>query len=150
MPQIECSVSINRSVSEVFSYVADFRNAPKWQGDVEEVFLSDSSLRVGVMVTQTRKTRLLGWRLDLNADIITYQPNKLIEYKGILGRFPIHGEISFSSSRGVTEVSEALNIRMGFLYGIYSPFLAGTMRRRTNVALQSLKTMMENRTEKRS
>lgn len=150
MPQIECSVSINRPISEVFGFVADFRNAPKWQGDVEEVFLSDSSMRVGVMVTQTRRSRLLGWRLDLNADIITYQPNKLIEYKGILGRFPIHGEISFSSSRGVTEVTEAMNIRMGFLYGIYSPFMAGTMRRRTSVALQSLKTMMENRTEKRS
>lgn len=150
MPQIECSVSINRPISEVFSFVADFRNAPKWQGDVEEVFLSDSSMRVGVMLTQTRKSRLLGWRLDLNADIITYQPNKLIEYKGILGRFPIHGEISFASSRGVTEVTEAINIRMGFLYGIYSPFMAGTMRRRTSIALQSLKTMMENRTEKRS
>lgn len=150
MPQIECSVTINRPISEVFSYVADFRNAPQWQGDVEEVFLSDSSIRVGVMVTQTRRTRLLGWRLDLNADIIAYQPNKIIEYKGVLGRFPIHGEISFSSSRGTTELTEAINIRMGFLYAIYSPFMAGTMRRRTNAALQALKTMMENRAEKRA
>lgn len=146
MPEINQSVTINKPVSQVFRYVVDPEKTREWQTDVEAVHQTDDKLRVGVMITQKRETYLLGWKLDLNADVITYQPNNLIEYKGVLGRFPVTGRIEFQSAGGTTTVTENINVRMGFLFGLFSPFLRGVMSRRTQRALKTLKSQLETTT----
>lgn len=144
MPEVDYSVTIGRPVSEVFRTAANFAKAGEFQPDVTETIQSDDKLRIGIIVTQRRKTRLMGWQLDLNADIVDYQPNRLVEYKGVLGRFPITGRLEFSSSGGQTTVREWMNIRMGFLYAIFGPFMRGVMKRRTRNSLESLKKALES------
>lgn len=139
------SITVNRSVSDVFRTVANFREASQWQPDVQGVHLSDDHVRTGVIVTVVRSTRLLGWKLDLNADIIDYTPNKLIEYKGVLGRFAVRGSYSFIPSAGKTQVTETLNIRMGWLYAIWGPLMRTVMAGRTRRALEGLKQYLEAR-----
>lgn len=148
MPVVEYAVTINRPIGEVFRFVADFRNAPQWQSDVTEVHQTEGSTRVGSMVTEVRSTRLLGWKLDLNADITDFQLNKLLEYKGVLGRFPVTGTLTFEATRGATRVTHALNIRMGFLFALYSPLMAGVMRRRTQTTMDALRALMDSRADK--
>lgn len=146
MPQVEYTVTINRPISEVFRFASNFNNADQWQPDVIETHQSDEKPRVGVMVTQRRSTRLMGWRLDLNADILEFVPNKQVGYKGVLGRFPVQGKLEFNNvGGGNTQVSYFMDIRMGFLYAIFSPSMKGVMTRRSKKALESLKTLMENR-----
>lgn len=147
MPLIEYSITINRSVGEVFRFVADFRNTPQWQTDVDQVFQTEPSLRTGVMVTETRRTRLLGWKLDFNADVIGYQPNRMIELKGVLGAFPCKTIYTFETARGATQLTQSLDIRMGFLYGLFAPMMRGVMLRRTQSSLEKLRQIMESRTE---
>lgn len=146
MPQIEQSVTINRPIGEVFRFVADFdNNAQQWQPDIFQHHQTEDKLRVGVMITQSRTTRLLGWRLDLNADITGYQPNKLIEYKGVLGRFPTLGRIEFSGAGGSTTVTERMDIRLGCLFAPFSPLMTMVMTGRTRRVLGKLKQMLESR-----
>lgn len=146
MPQIEQSVTINRPISEVFRFAADLNaNGQQWQPDILAHHQTDEKLRVGVMITQSRSTRLLGWRLDLNADIIGYQPNKLIEYKGVLGRFPVKGRLEFSGSGGTTTVAERLDIRLGCLFAPFSPLMTMVMTGRTRRVLAKLKQALESR-----
>jgi uncharacterized membrane protein len=147
MPLIEHSVTINRPIGEVFRFIADFRNDPQWQPDVKAVHLSETPPRVGVMVTQTRNTFLFSWRLDLNADIVTYNLNKSIELKGVLGQFPVNMTYTIESSRGTTQVKQSYDVRMGFLFGLFAPMLSGVMRRRTRATLEKLKTLLESRAE---
>ncbi|MFW5771686.1 MAG: SRPBCC family protein [Phototrophicaceae bacterium] len=142
MPEISEAVTINRPVSEVFRLVAEAEHWDQWNPDIIESHYSDNRLRVGTMVTQSRKTRALGWRLDFNVDIVDYAPNRLIEYSGVLGRFPVRGRLAFDGSGGTTTVRETMTVRMG-LYGLFSPFLAGTVRRRTRAALENLKANAE-------
>lgn len=145
MPEVQSSITINRPVSEVFRFAIDFENAPKWQPDVTESHQTEDNIRVGVMVSQRRTTRLLGWKLDLNADIVDYAPNRLLGYKGILGRFPVNGRMEFESMGGTTKVTQKLDIRMGFLYSIFSPLMRGVMTRRTRMSLEALKKTLESR-----
>ncbi len=145
MPQVTHSTTINRPVGDVFRLAGNFDNAPQWQPDVESNHQTEDKMRVGVMITQHRRTRLLGWRLDLNADIVGYQPNRLIEYKGMLGNFNVNGRMEFASSGGTTTVTETMDIRMGFLYGLFAPFMRGVMKRRTRIALENLKTLLETK-----
>ncbi len=146
MPQIEQSVTINRPISEVFRFAADFENkAQQWQPDIIQHYQTEDKVRVGVMITQSRSTRLLGWRLDLNADITGYQPNKLIEYKGVLGRFPVLGRLEFSSAGGSTTVTESMDIRLGCLFAPFSPLMTMVMTGRTRRVLERLKQLLESR-----
>lgn len=145
MPQVEHTITINRPVGEVFRLVADFRNDPQWQKDVAEVHQTEGSTRIGTMVTEKRNLRVWTWRLDLNVDVVDYQPNKLIEIKGVIGQFPVLGRYEFSFSRGTTQFTQSLDIRMGFLYGLFSPFLRGAVLRRTKTSMEALKQLLEAR-----
>lgn len=143
MPQIEQKIMINRPVGEIFRYVVDFRNDPEWQDDVVSVHQTDGMTRVGTMLTESRDMHVLGWRLDLNADVIDYQPNKMLEYKGVMGRFPVEGRYEFNFSGGSTEFVHRMDIRMGFLFGLFSPLLSGALNRRTRNTLENLKQRLE-------
>lgn len=143
MPEIQEAITINRPVSDVFRFVADFENAPQWQPDVVEAHISGERTRIGSFFTLIRTTRLLGWKLDLNADIINYVPNRLIEYKGAVARFPVRGQYEFESGGGTTVVRETINVRMGFLYAIFSPLMRGVISGRTRRALAQLKQTLE-------
>ncbi len=145
MPQVEHTITINRPVGEVFRLVADFRNDPQWQKDVVEVHQTEGSTRIGTMVTEKRNLRVWTWRLDLNVDVVDYQPNKLIEIKGVIGQFPVLGRYEFSFSRGTTQFTQSFDIRMGFLYGVFSPFLRGAVLRRTRNSMDALKQLLEAR-----
>lgn len=145
MPDIHYSVTINRPISEVFRTAADFANADAWAPDVVRGHQGEGSLRVGSIVTQTRRTFLLWWRLDLNADVIEYQPNKTIVMKGVIGRFPATDRLTFQPSSGKTTVTEEISVRMGCLYAIYGPLLSMVLQRRTARALNSLKDHLESK-----
>lgn len=144
MPQVSETIVVNRPISEVFRFVMDFKNAHQWIPDVQATHLSEERPRVGAFFTQIRTTYVMGWKLDLNADIINYVPNRKLEYKGALGRFPVQGELVFNGQGGTTEVSETLNIRLGLLYTIFSPLVSGVMRKRTRRMLAALKNTLES------
>lgn len=143
MPEVTVSQKINRPVFDVFRMFTQVEELEKWQPDLKSAHQTDDRLRVGVMVTYVRSTRAMGWQLDLNADIVDYVPNRLIGYKGIIGRFPATGRIEFESSGGTTTVTETINVRMGFLFGLFSPMVKGALTRRTRNALNKLKEVME-------
>jgi uncharacterized membrane protein len=144
MPQISEKITINRPVNAVFALAIDSSRLPQWQTDILSIYPPDERLRVGVMMTQNRDTYLLGWRLDLNADIVDYAPNRTLGYKGVLGRFPVQGRLEFEGHGGTCDVSETLNIRMGFPFGLFGFLLKSVMRRRTRNALEALKQLAES------
>jgi len=141
MPKISAQVTINASVGDVFRYAMGDMSA--WQPDIEAMDMTDDRIRTGISITQRRKTFLMSWRLDLNADITDYKPNKMLEYKGVLGRFPVLGQLEFLSQGGATLVKETLNIKMPFITSIYSPFMRRVMTARTQKALNTLKSQLE-------
>ncbi len=141
MPKISAQVTINASVGDVFRYaIGDMK---VWQPDIEAMDMTDDRVRQGISITQRRSTFMMSWRLDLNADITDYKPNKLLEYKGVLGRFPVLGQLEFTSQGGTTLVVETLNIKMPFITSLYSPFMRRVMTNRTQKALNTLKSQLE-------
>ncbi len=143
MAEIKHTVTINRSVGEVYRFVADFNNDPQWQKDVTGVHQSEGALRVGTMITESRSTRAWTWKLDLNADVIDLKPNKLIEFKGVLGIFPARIKYIFNFSRGTTEFTQEIKIHISFLYKIFSPFIRRAVGARTQRTMENLKALME-------
>jgi uncharacterized membrane protein len=143
MPKIIYSVTINQPIGKVFRFATDFKRIAQWQTDTKDFHCSENKPRVGIFITHTRSTRLLRWKLDLNADITDYRTNKMLEYKGALGHFHAHDLLEFSSKGRSTIITETINIRMGFLNSIFVPLMKRVMQKRTKKALNKLKELLE-------
>jgi uncharacterized membrane protein len=76
MPEFENTIRIERPVDEVFAFVSDFENIPKWNYYVLEVRqLSENPIGVGTTYHQIRKIDEQDFR------IIEFEPNHAVAVK---------------------------------------------------------------------
>ena len=69
MIEVEQSITINRPVKEVFAFVADQRNAPRWQSGLLEVRrTTEGTLGVGTKHRFVRK--FVGRRLEASNEYV--------------------------------------------------------------------------------
>lgn len=140
MPIIEHKVSINRSVTDVFRFMIDFGNNPKWQPDSIRLERS-GQVKLGDMIVGTR--RLMGRMVHVNADMVDYSPNQAIAYTGIMGAYPFRTTYKFSYGGGGTELTEIMDIRVPWIYFWARPFLLPGLDRQIKTSLESLKLFMD-------
>ena len=85
---VNADIHINRPPADVFSYISNFENNPKWQsGMVEAWFTTEPPLCKGSMYSQV--ARFLGRRIESTFEVIDYQPGRLIKATTIKSTFPI-------------------------------------------------------------
>src|SRR5512143_291695 len=108
MPKIELSIVINRPVEEVFAFLSDFENNPKWQStSVEARKISEGP--VGAGTTYQAVTTILGRRINSEQEITQYEPNRLVARKSTAGPFPFEVEVKFERAEGGTRVTAAID-----------------------------------------
>ena len=143
MPVIEQSVTINRSVAEIFRFVADFSNNPKWQPAGMQLERS-GKVRIGDMVVG--KQRIMGRMQHVNADVIDYSPNQRITYKGIMGSYSFSTTYDFDfTGAGGTKFKITTDIRIPWWFFMLRPVVASGVRSQVTESLQNLKQFMEDR-----
>ena len=143
MANFEHSIRIQRPVSDVFGYVADWRNTPEWQtGTGGVTVVPDKPLRVGSMVTQERRSG--GADLLLNADVTDYKPNRQLELRGVLGRFQFRDTFSFESEGRSTVVKHERATGGGILARLFAPLMPFRMNRVMSSDLERLKKVLES------
>ncbi len=144
MGRVRNSVYIARPVAEVFAYVADPTNSPKWNSTV--VASSASETPVGVGTTIRSRVRFLGRTSDLDATVREFQPNtrfvteSLKPYRYLL-------TWTFSPESGGTRVVRAGDIDFRGPLKVLSPILIRPIARKTDQAsLQRMKSLLEAQT----
>jgi uncharacterized membrane protein len=76
MPEFENTIRIERPVDEIFAFLSDFENIPKWNYYVLEVRqLSERPIGVGTTYHQVRKTDQQEFR------IIEFEPDQTVTVK---------------------------------------------------------------------
>jgi uncharacterized membrane protein len=74
--EFENTIAIDRPIDEVFAFLSDFENIPKWNYYVLEVRqLSESPIGIGTTYHQVRKTDEQDFR------IIAFEPNNTVAVK---------------------------------------------------------------------
>jgi uncharacterized membrane protein len=88
MIQVKVSVHIRRSPEEIFAYLSNFENNPKWQsGMVSAKFTSPGPIRVGS--TYSQKARFLGRPVISEFEVVEYEPGRRVKITSTSGTFPI-------------------------------------------------------------
>jgi uncharacterized protein YndB with AHSA1/START domain len=138
MLEFENTITIDRPLSEVFEFVADPQNFPRWNYYVLEVSkLSDGPIGVGTAYHQVRKTDQQDFR------ITEFVPNRRMALKTSPHSTPqLEMRLTFQEQAGTTQVRDVWKLDTG----LPTPLeWLGTGRVRSAVAenLAKLKQLLE-------
>lgn len=88
MIEVHVSTEINRPADEVFEYIADMSNNPKWQKGMKACeWTSEPPLRLGS--TYDQEAGFLGKTIRSSFEVTEFEPGALIRIKTTGGSMPI-------------------------------------------------------------
>src|SRR5215213_4541820 len=139
MPSAKRSITIRRPVDEVFSYVADGTNAPKWRAGVVDI-AHDSGDGVGAVYRQGVKGPF-GRRIAADYEITALETNKRLAFKAIAGRVRPNGEFTFKSANDATTISFSLDAQLS---GIRRLLMGRAVQRTMEAEMRALDKLKSN------
>jgi uncharacterized membrane protein len=143
MIDVQVSTTINRSVEDVFTFVSNFENHPKWETDFQEVKRATSA-PIGVGTIYNCLLKFPGQTASSKFEITEYVVNQKIAYEGEpAGPAKPKGSFLFESVAGGTKVtSHPQPVFRGF-FKLLEPMMAGYIRKNNVAHLSTLKRLLE-------
>jgi uncharacterized membrane protein len=141
MLSAEREVTITRPVAEVFAFVADGLNAPRWRPGVLDVSLA-SGAGLGAVYKQGVKGPG-GRRIDADYRVTTYERNQRLSFEAIAGPVRPTGQFVFDDANGATRLNFALQAE---LRGLKKLLMGGAVQKTMNAevaAIERLKQVLE-------
>jgi uncharacterized membrane protein len=141
VPSASQSVTINRPASEVFAFVADGENAPRWRTGVLDV-QRVSGQGVGAVYQQGVRGPG-GRRIAADYEVTAYEPDTLLAFKTIAGPVRPTGEFRLQEADGATTLTLSLQADLG---GVKRLFMSGTVQKTMDAevaAIDNLKRLLE-------
>ena len=142
MARIEIHLVINRPVEEVFAFVSNSENLPRWRSTSLEVKkTSEGPLNVGS--TFKGRFTFLGRQFDGNVVVTAHEPNRVFVSKMAEGPFPLETGYTLESVENGTHITFVVNGEPGGFFKFAEPLVVSMAKRAYETDLQNLKEMME-------
>lgn len=144
------SIVIDRPIDEVFAYVSNVENMPRWVSGVRKAKLLSKKLKAGARFTAEYKEGLRNDRIEFR--IVEFDPPRRFVAKSERGpfSFPFRGTFEFRQVNQGTEVTtdidtggESLANRLADL--LLGPVVRRGFQRRLQEELQALKVGLTTR-----
>jgi carbon monoxide dehydrogenase subunit G len=142
MIQVNDSVEINRPVDQVFDFLADIGNAPRWQrGVVSSRKDSEGPMRVGT--TFTENMRVMGMSFDARCEVTAFEPPRRIAMvaDGKLVRY--HGVFQLEPVGAATQLSVDAQVALKGFWRLLSPLMGSEIRKESAAELQDIRRVLE-------
>src|SRR6266542_1562218 len=140
MPSAENSVVIEKPRPEVFAFVADHENDPKWRRGVLDIQRA-SGEGVGAVYRQGVKGPF-GRRVPADFQITPFQEGSHVAFRALSGPVRPEGSYRFEDANGGTRVTFSLNAEVRGPKLLMAPMVAKAMRNEVG-ALENLKRVLE-------
>jgi len=140
MAKVEASVMIDRSSAEVWKFMTDLSNFPKWNPDVLEA-RQTSEAPLGVGTTLFVRSP----RTALNARVIEYEKNRKFSFESTSG--PIQGTTTtfgMETIEGKTRLTRVIDLRLIGFYKLIGPIAARRARRKVSAQLGNIRRLLES------
>ena len=137
----ENSVVINRPRSDVFAFVADHENDPKWRPGVMDIKRASGEGQ-GAVYTQGVQGPM-GKRIAADFEVTAYQDGTLLAFRTLAGPVRPEGSYRFEDVDGGTRVTFSLNANLRGAQKLMAPMVGKSMRNQV-AALDNLKRVLES------
>ena len=145
MPEARHQVTIRRPPGEVFAFMADGLNGPKWRSGVLDIAHVSGS---GVGATYKQGVKGPGGRrVDADYRVTAYEPNSRLAFEAIAGPVRPTGEYVLEELDGGTRLTFALQAELG---GIKKLLMGGAVQKTMDSEVQAterLKSLLESTPE---
>ena len=140
---IQHEVIVNCPVEEVWSFMEDLRNYPKWQsGLVAMQQISDGPMGTGARIAAVHQ--FLGRRLDLVVEVTGYDPGKLFAAQVVSGPVRFRGNWRYAPVDGGTRISGVIEGDTGGFFKLAEPLVSRAARRQIDAYCATLKDLIES------
>jgi uncharacterized membrane protein len=142
MPSAQRSITINRPIEEVFAFLSDGENGPRWRSDKIDV-KHESGSGVGAVYRQTVPGPG-GRRVKADYEITVHQPPTRSEFKAIAGPVrPTGSYVLEQAGADKTKLTFSLDAQLGFVKRL---LMGGAVQKSMDAemaGLDRLKTVLE-------
>ena len=139
------AVLISRPVDEVFAFVEDARNRPRWDDSVDSEELT-SPEPIGVGSTVRTKLRSMGKDYVYTWEIVEHEPPHRMKVESTSGPFPTTLDFRFDGRDGGTLVNASVTGRPAGFMRILQPMIARTTQKNLDRGFARLKQALETGT----
>ena len=149
MIRIEHSVVIDRSVDQVWNYLTDFQNTPKWDIGVVET-KQTSAGPAGLGTTFQNIGPFLGRNSVREYRVTEYEPEQKISISLVSpSRLIQHAEISymFQPDEDRTRLTFSGSMELKGIYKLLQPFLLQSAKKDGQGDLENLRRQLDPQTE---
>jgi uncharacterized membrane protein len=145
---VEESIDIGCAADDVFAYVSDQTNAPRWQRGLREVRRTTEG-PIGLGTRHSVVRTFMGRTLELSNEYTRYEPNRLIEFK-IAGTMPAHASyVVEPAGTGRARLTSRIEMRAPGPFRVAEPLMAARLRKDVESNLRNLKDLLEASAEER-
>ncbi|MEO8399469.1 MAG: SRPBCC family protein [Ignavibacteriaceae bacterium] len=141
MIALQKSILIDRAKEDVFSFVSNYKNDPKWRTGVIEMNQEPLKTKIGTITNET--VRFLGFKIIFPAEITEYYNNFKVSFRTTAGPFESFGFREVMPEEGWTNFTYSLSSNLKGIYKIFSLFLQRIYNRRMEKDLKKLKAILE-------
>jgi uncharacterized membrane protein len=134
-------VEIRRPAEEVFAYLADFENVPRWNYAIESTTkVSEGPVGVGTIFRQVRS---LPSRSEESLEVIAFDPNRRVAIKGTIGPFASELDYRIDPIEGGTRVTNQVELRPKGVLGLVGRLAPSRIKEAVAKNLGGLKRLLE-------
>ena len=142
MTTITQSVTVNRSVEEVWDFIGDFENTTRWsRGVLEARQTSDGPLGIGSTLQTVVKA--FGRRRTADYLVTEYEPNHAFAFEVTSGTMTSRARFSVEPAGAGTRLTASGEAEARGLYKLLAPILVRTLKRHSEDDLARAKRLLE-------
>lgn len=142
MIKFEKSVLINRPQQEVFDFVTDLSNDPKWQSSIESVKqVSDGPIGVGS--TWRYVTKFLGRKNETEIQMTSYDPPRQSRVKAVSGPIPFENTHTFQEQDGGTLLTFTGQAEIGGFFKMAEGLAGKQLEKQMEADAAALKKLLD-------
>jgi hypothetical protein len=142
--QLSVTRVIDRPAPELFAFVSDVSNNPRWQkGQVSCRWPSPPP--VGIGSTYEQEARFLGRRVLSTFEVVEYEPGRSVTIQTVESSFPIrvHRSVEPIDERRSRVVAEITGEPGGF-FRLFAPLVRRLAQRSVDADYDRLKVLLES------
>jgi uncharacterized protein YndB with AHSA1/START domain len=140
------SITIDHSIGDVFTYLTNVENMPRWVTGVRAARMSSDRMGAGARYVLDY---IRGWRSsEVEIEVTEYDPPTSFGFRASRGPFPFEGRTELKALDEATEVTniieadpDSVSTRLAIL--ILGPLLRRSERKRLTRELEQLRSAIE-------
>lgn len=144
MINVTGTVDVSRPSADVFAFLADPANAPKWQSELSHSeLLSEGPVRLGSKFKEVVK--FLGRPIELICEYVEFEPGRKMVFQSRNSKamqFDVTLQVE-PRGAGASDVTVSSSTRLGGALRLLEPLFAGEIKNASKNELRKLKAAVE-------